>query len=141
QARQQFFNLVVTNVPGPQFPLYLMGHELVGRYPVVPLAARQALGIAVMSYNGHLGFGLLGDYDALPDLEGIAAHLQRSIQALSRAAGASTARRPRRAAAAGKARTRKAVKPRARAGAAKGAASAKPKAKPKAKAAAKRPAT
>ncbi len=69
QARQPFFNLVVTNVPGPQFPLYLLGRRLEVLYPVVPLAQRQALGIAVMSYDGHLGFGLLGDYDALPDLE------------------------------------------------------------------------
>ena len=68
QARQPFFNLVVTNVPGPQFPLYLLGRRLRGLYPVVPLAQRQALGIAVMSYDGHLGFGLLGDYDALPEL-------------------------------------------------------------------------
>ena len=70
QARQPFFNLVVTNVPGPQFPLYLLGRRLQVLYPVVPLAQRQALGIAVMSYDGHLGFGLLGDYDALPDLDG-----------------------------------------------------------------------
>ena len=87
QARQPFFNLVVTNVPGPQFPLYLLGRRLQVLYPVVPLAQRQALGIAVMSYNGHLGFGLLGDYDALPDLEEIALDLQWAISALSRAAG------------------------------------------------------
>ena len=72
QARQPFFNLVVTNVPGPQFPLYLLGRRLLVLYPVVPLAQRQALGIAVMSYDGHLGFGLLGDYDALPELDEIA---------------------------------------------------------------------
>jgi diacylglycerol O-acyltransferase / wax synthase len=87
QARQQFFNLVVTNVPGPQFPLYLLGRELKGLYPVVPLAARQALGIAVMSYNGHLGFGLLGDYDALPELDAIADDLKWAIASLYRAAG------------------------------------------------------
>ncbi len=87
QARQQFFNLVVTNVPGPQFPLYLLGRELTGLYPVVPLAARQALGIAVMSYNGHLGFGLLGDYDALGDLDAIADDLKWAIASLYRAAG------------------------------------------------------
>ena len=87
QARQQFFNLVVTNVPGPQFPLYLLGRELIGLYPVVPLAARQALGIAVMSYNGHLGFGLLGDYDALRDLDAIADDLKWAIASLYRAAG------------------------------------------------------
>ena len=87
QARQQYFNLVVTNVPGPQFPLYLLGRELQRLYPVVPLAARQALGIAVMSYNGHLGFGLLGDYDALPDLDAIAGDLEWATGSLYRAAG------------------------------------------------------
>jgi len=87
QARQQFFNLVVTNVPGPQFPLYLLGRRLQMLFPVVPLAQRQTLGIAVMSYDGHLGFGLLGDYDALPDLEAIAKHLQEAISALARSAG------------------------------------------------------
>lgn len=87
QARQRFFNVVVTNVPGPQFPLYLMGHRLQALYPVVPLARRQALGIAVMSYDGKLGFGLLADYDALPELETIARELERAIAALARAAG------------------------------------------------------
>jgi WS/DGAT/MGAT family acyltransferase len=87
QARQRFFNLVVTNVPGPQFPLYLLGQRLRRLYPVVPLAHRQALGIAVMSYDGHLGFGLLGDYDALPELETIADELRRAIAALTKAAG------------------------------------------------------
>ena len=85
QARQRFFNLVVTNVPGPQFPLYLLGRRLEVLYPVVPLAQRQALGIAVMSYDGHLGFGLLADYDALPDLEAIADDLKWAIAALCRA--------------------------------------------------------
>jgi diacylglycerol O-acyltransferase / wax synthase len=100
QARQPFFNLVVTNVPGPQFPLYLLGRELEVLYPVVPLAQRQALGIAVMSYNGHLGFGLLGDYDALPDIEDIAEDVRGAIAALARAAGVRTrtARPARRAA-------------------------------------------
>ena len=90
QAKQPFFNLVVTNVPGPQFPLYLLGQRLEVLYPVVPLAQRQALGIAVMSYDGHLGFGLLGDYDALPELDAIALDLKWAIGALSRAAGVST---------------------------------------------------
>jgi diacylglycerol O-acyltransferase len=89
QAKQPFFNLVVTNVPGPQFPLYLLGQRLEVLYPVVPLAQRQALGIAVMSYDGHLGFGLLGDYDALPELDAIALDLKWAIGALSRAAGVS----------------------------------------------------
>jgi WS/DGAT/MGAT family acyltransferase len=87
QARQRYFNLVVTNVPGPQFPLYLLGRRLARLYPVVPLARRQALGIAVMSYDGHLGFGLLGDYDAMPELEAIARDLDLAIASLARAAG------------------------------------------------------
>jgi diacylglycerol O-acyltransferase len=87
QARQPFFNLVVTNVPGPQFPLYLLGRRLEVLYPVVPLARRQALGIAVMSYDGHLGFGLLADYDALPELESIVGDLKWAIASLARAAG------------------------------------------------------
>ncbi len=98
QARQRFFNLVVTNVPGPQFPLYLLGRRLKALYPVVPLAHRQALGIAVMSYDGHLGFGLLADYDALPELETLARELERSIAALAKAAGVTkpaTAKRKR----------------------------------------------
>ena len=104
QARQRYFNLVVTNVPGPQFPLYLLGRRLLRLYPVVPLARRQALGIAVMSYDGHLGFGLLGDYDALPELETIAVELRRAIAALAKAAGvrggSTRPRRPARARAA-----------------------------------------
>ncbi|HXN36421.1 MAG TPA: WSD1 family O-acyltransferase, partial [Solirubrobacteraceae bacterium] len=102
QARQPFFNLVVTNVPGPQFPLYLLGRRLQVLYPVVPLAQRQALGIAVMSYDGHLGFGLLGDYDALPDLEAIAGDLKWAIASLTRAAGLVPARqrKPRKVASA-----------------------------------------
>ncbi|HEY7892755.1 MAG TPA: wax ester/triacylglycerol synthase family O-acyltransferase [Solirubrobacteraceae bacterium] len=90
QARQRYFNLVVTNVPGPQFPLYLLGRRLRALYPVVPLAQNQALGIAVLSYDGHLGFGLLGDYDALPDIELIARELRRAMRALARAANVGT---------------------------------------------------
>jgi diacylglycerol O-acyltransferase / wax synthase len=87
QSRQRFFNLVVTNVPGPQIPLYLLGRPMHAFYPVVPLAHNQALGIAIMSYDGRLAFGLLGDYDALPDLEVLADDLREGIAALSRAAG------------------------------------------------------
>ena len=96
QARQRFFNVVVTNVPGPQFPLYLLGHRLQALYPVVPLARRQALGIAVMSYDGQLGFGLLADYDALPELETVARELERAIAGLAGAAGLGGPRAARR---------------------------------------------
>jgi diacylglycerol O-acyltransferase / wax synthase len=115
QARQRYFNLVVTNVPGPQFPLYILGRKLRSLYPVVPLARRQALGIAVMSYNGRLGFGLLADYDALPDLDAISHELELAIRRLARAAGVTrpaTGRSPHHAAtkSASGASTRKAAR-------------------------------
>jgi diacylglycerol O-acyltransferase / wax synthase len=89
QARQRLFNVVVTNVPGPQFPLYMLGRELDGMFPMVPLAENQALGIAIMSYNGQLNFGLNADYDALPDLEALADELRASIDELAAEAGES----------------------------------------------------
>jgi diacylglycerol O-acyltransferase / wax synthase len=89
QARQRMFNLVVTNVPGPQIPLYMLGREMDGMFPMVPLAANQALGIAIMSYNGQLNFGLNADYDALPDLEVLADELRAAIDELVVAAGRS----------------------------------------------------
>jgi WS/DGAT/MGAT family acyltransferase len=87
QARQRMFNLVVTNVPGPQFPLYMLSRQLEAMFPMVPLAENQALGIAIMSYNGQLNFGLNADYDALPDLEALADELRASIEELVAAAG------------------------------------------------------
>jgi WS/DGAT/MGAT family acyltransferase len=88
QARQRLFNLVVTNVPGPQFPLYLMGRQLEAIFPMVPLAKNTALGIAIMSYNGQLNFGLSGDYDALADINQLADELRDSISELAKAAQA-----------------------------------------------------
>jgi hypothetical protein len=87
QARQRWFNLVVTNVPGPQFPLFVLGRRMLHLYPVVPLSLNQALGVAIMSYDGTLGFGLLGDYDAVADLNELAGDLEASIAGLARAAG------------------------------------------------------
>jgi hypothetical protein len=91
QARQRLFNLVVTNVPGPQFPLYMLSRQLEAMYPMVPLAENQALGIAIMSYNGQLNFGLNADYDAMGDLEALADELRASIEELVAAAGESAA--------------------------------------------------
>jgi hypothetical protein len=87
QSRQRWFNVVVTNVPGPQFPLYILGRQMLHLYPVVPLSLMQALGIAIMSYNGTLGFGLLGDFDALADLDDLAEDLETGIDMLARTAG------------------------------------------------------
>ncbi len=87
QSSQRAFNVVVTNVPGPQFPLYMLGRKLLRIYPQVPLVRNTALGIAIMSYVGTLNFGLLGDFDALPDLDDLAAALRDAIAELAAAAG------------------------------------------------------
>ena len=97
QSRQRFFNLVVTNVPGPQFPLYLMGRELEAVFPMVPLAKRQAVCFGIVSYNGQVSFGLIGDYDAMPDLEVLAMDLEASISELSEAAPKAKGARRKRA--------------------------------------------
>jgi WS/DGAT/MGAT family acyltransferase len=86
-ARQRAFNLVVTNVPGPQFPLYLQGREMLDVFPMVPLSLNQRLGIALMSYNGAINFGLIGDYDTMADLEDFARYLAESLEELADAAG------------------------------------------------------
>jgi diacylglycerol O-acyltransferase len=87
QSRQRFFNLVVTNIPGPQFPLYLMGRRMERVFPMVPLAKNQGVCVGVMSYDGQVNFGLIGDYDGLPDLEDLANELEASIDELIEAAG------------------------------------------------------
>jgi diacylglycerol O-acyltransferase / wax synthase len=74
-------------VPGPQFPLYLMGRRLHAFYPKVPLVLNTALGIAIMSYDGKLFFGLLGDYDEMADLDDFASDLRAAIAELATAAG------------------------------------------------------
>jgi diacylglycerol O-acyltransferase len=81
-ARQRAFNLVVTNVPGPQFPLYCLGREIQEIYPVVPLSGNTTIGIALLSYNGTIGFGLLGDFDAAPDVGVLAEGIEKSIAEL-----------------------------------------------------------
>jgi diacylglycerol O-acyltransferase len=94
----RLFNLVVTNVPGPQIPLYVLGRELQDIFPVGFLPPNQALFVAIMSYNGSINFGLLSDFDAIKDVDEIAAAIERSVAELAEAAavaaetaGASTA--------------------------------------------------
>ena len=86
-ARQRFFNLVVTNVPGPQFPLYLLGRRMLETFPMVPLARNQGLGIALLSYDGHINFGLVGDFDVMWDLDDFARDLRDSLEELAVVAG------------------------------------------------------
>jgi hypothetical protein len=91
----RLFNLLVTNVPGPQAPLYLLGHELRGSFPVAFLARGHALAVAIMSYNGGVHFGLLADDDAVPDLAEIGTHIEEALAELLAAARATRPSLPR----------------------------------------------
>jgi hypothetical protein len=86
-ARQRFFNLVITNVPGPQIPLYLAGQRMIEPFPMVPLAKNQALGVALLSYAGRINFGLVGDYDLMWDLDDFADDVRESLAELAAEAG------------------------------------------------------
>jgi len=78
----RLFNLIVTNVPGPQFPLYVLGRRMERVYPVAFLPQNHALAVAIMSYAGEMNFGLLGDFDALPDIESIGESIAEELAAL-----------------------------------------------------------
>jgi diacylglycerol O-acyltransferase / wax synthase len=84
----RLFNLVVTNVPGPQVPLYVLGRELEDIFPVGFLPPEQALFVAIMSYNGGINFGLLADYDAIDDIAALGDGIEGSIAELTEAAEA-----------------------------------------------------
>ena len=116
----RLFNLLVTNVPGPQFPLYVLGRELQDLFPVAFLPRNHALAVAIMSYNGSMDFGLLGDYDAMHDLEDFGDDGRRLAHRAAR----------RREEAAALERRRAKQKPAAKK---KPAAKRKPAAKPKSK--------
>lgn len=79
-------NTIVTNVPGPQFPLYVVGAKLLGMYPIVPLIPGCGLGIALFSYEGKLCWGLNADYHLVPNLGDLAEDLGASFEALRQAA-------------------------------------------------------
>lgn len=87
-SRGRFINLVVSNVPGPQIPLYMAGARLVATYPMMPLAEATALSIACTSLAGTMGFGLTSDWDTLPDIDGLAEGLLTALDELTKAAGA-----------------------------------------------------
>jgi len=66
---QHTINTVTTNVPGPQFPLYMLGHQMIEAYPFVPIFGSVRISIAIFSYLGGLNFGVTADYDSAPDIE------------------------------------------------------------------------
>ena len=80
------FNMVVTNVPGPQVPMYLLGARMLEAYPHVPLIDRLGLGIALLSYDGHIFWGFNADYDVVPDLDEFVAGTRDALAELVRAA-------------------------------------------------------
>ena len=79
---RRLFNLVVTNVPGPQFPLYAAGARMLSMYPVVPLAKGQAVACGLTSYDGGVYYGLNADRDAMPDIDVLASLLEESLAEL-----------------------------------------------------------
>jgi WS/DGAT/MGAT family acyltransferase len=83
---QRLFNLVVTNVPGPQVPLYSMGARMLEAFPVVPLAGNQTVCIGILSYDGALNFGLLGDRENASDLAALAEGIEKAVDELKVAA-------------------------------------------------------
>jgi WS/DGAT/MGAT family acyltransferase len=92
----RLFNLIVTNIPGPQMPLYVLGRKLQDLFPIAFLPRNHALAIAIMSYNGGIDYGLLGDYDALPDIDVLADGIEASLDELLDAARGKTSTERRR---------------------------------------------
>ncbi|HEY0774449.1 MAG TPA: WS/DGAT domain-containing protein, partial [Nocardioidaceae bacterium] len=89
------FDLVVTNVPGPQFPLYAAGAQMLESYPVQPLLPGHALSIGVTSYDGGVYFGINADRDALPDVDVLAQCLEEALAELVDSASDARPRAPR----------------------------------------------
>ncbi len=85
--RQPFFNVVVTNVPGPNVPLYVLGARMLEAFPLVPIAGNLSVGIASLSYDGQLTVGLLADPEACPDADVLARGIDRSFTTLVAVAG------------------------------------------------------
>jgi diacylglycerol O-acyltransferase len=82
------FNMTVTNVPGPQFPMYLLESRMLANYPIVPLWSQHGAGIALFSYDGRLLWGIHADFDALPDTDAFIASIHHSFELLENAAAA-----------------------------------------------------
>ncbi len=92
-SRRQVANMVITNVPGPDEPVYMLGARMQASYPIVPLASGQALGVALFSYDTGLFWGFNSDWDVIPDLHDFAEDVQLQFEALRKAAPATRARR------------------------------------------------
>jgi diacylglycerol O-acyltransferase / wax synthase len=84
RAPQRSVNTVTTNVPGPQLPLYAAGREMLEYLPFVPLSYGVRTGVAILSYNGRVAFGVTGDYDTVPDLDVLASGIEEGLNELLR---------------------------------------------------------
>jgi len=98
-SRARLINLVVSNVPGPQIPMYVAGAKLLAEYPIMPIAENMGLSIAVTSLAGTMAFGITADWDTLPDIELLSRSMDESILELQKAAEQESAGRSARAAA------------------------------------------
>jgi diacylglycerol O-acyltransferase len=86
---QRNVNTVTTNVPGPPMPLYALGRELLEYLPFVPLSQGVRLGVAILSYNGGVRFGVTGDYDTVPEVEWFCQRIEAAVaELLASASGA-----------------------------------------------------
>src|SRR3954447_9883219 len=99
RAPQRAVNTVTTNVPGPQYPMYLVGRRMLEYFPFVPLGGHVRIGVAIVSYDGTLSFGITGDYETAPDIGVLAAGIEAGLNELMPAPA--PRRRARRATAAG----------------------------------------
>ncbi len=84
-ASQRSVSTVTTNVPGPQFPLYCLGREMLEYLPFVPIVYGVRIGTAILSYNGALAFGITGDWDTASDIDVLADGIDAGIAALASA--------------------------------------------------------
>jgi diacylglycerol O-acyltransferase len=91
RVTQRTMNTVTTNVPGPQFPLYLAGQEMLEYLPFVPIGGGVRIGVAILSYNGQVRFGVTGDYDTAPDIGVLADGIDAAVATLLRLSGAGAA--------------------------------------------------
>jgi hypothetical protein len=79
------FNVLITNVPGPQQPVYAAGARMLEMFPVVPLTRNQALSVGLTSYDGGVFYGLNADRDAMPDIEMLARLIEKALDELVQA--------------------------------------------------------
>ena len=80
---QRVVNTVTTNIPGPQYPLYLLGSRMLEMFPYIPVAQDVRISIGIVSYLGQLAFGVTGDYDAVPDLDRLCDAIEATLHEMT----------------------------------------------------------